>query len=1153
LDCPLCGLRTDAFLWESESVVAVRAPNGEHRGHTLVVLRRHALDYFHASPQERLEIWRAVEAVKALLDRDLHVDGYRIAFDIGRTTPHMHVHVIPQFGEARPEHRLTRGLDDPFAPHLFRDLDRARHADFAVAFLLPSGLTSGVLARVTAMLEREHSRVRILVGDYQDVTDPAALRVLLNLQEQVVALAELRGALELRIFETGADVPSFHPKAYLLYAGADRQPLAAYVGSSNLTATGLDSAGVEWNLRVVDGTAEVQRAFEELFVHPRSKVLTHAWVREYEQRRVPPQPGRRGPAEIAPPDEPMAAPPVPHSIQQEALDALEATREAGNRRGLVVLATGLGKTWLAAFDSTRARGFGRVLFVAHREEILRQAMATFAKIRPGDDLGLYTGEHKDLEADVLFASVMTLGRDDHLDRFDRKAFDYIVIDEFHHACASTYRNVLRHFEPAFLLGLTATPERTDGGDLLGLCDENLVYECALGEGIERGNLCPFHYFGVPDEVDYEQIPWKSRRFDEDELTRAVATTRRAENALEQLRAHGGQRTLGFCVSQRHADFMRDYFAEHTDLRVAAVHSGERSDPRQTSLERLANGELDVLFCVDMFNEGLDVPSIDTVLMLRPTESKIIWLQQLGRGLRKADGKARLNVIDYIGNHRVFLNKPEALLGAIGRIVHNRREVARILRARDFELPPGCEVTYDVEAIEILERLYPPSKGALAIREWYEDFRDANERRPTALEAYHCDYNPGAMRRDHGSWLGFVQDMGDLEAAELQALERDRAWLDELETTRLGSSTAIVVLQAMLDAHAFPGSIAIDALADGFARLAGRSAAIRREVGEALDDPARLRTFVREKALAPWLRAKDRKGRAFFVATGDAFATGPGIVGEESEALVQLCDELLDWRLARALDEARAGATFRVLRNASGNPILKIDRDTQNLPDGWAPVTIDGQRYRANFVKEFVNVVQPEGETKNVLPTLLRGWFGDTAGSSGTTHSVAQDRDAEGALVWRRAAEPEPDEGWVIRGNDGKEIDARFKVEERDGPPTVVVMSRGAGRNNAYAEGLELLLARLAAMGATVERIAIDTGGTKQLALERRTLAIPGQPFPIELTKATDVKVLRLKIARAGAAIGREPGAKGGGNPNKRLRIWIAGNYRNEVGRLLRDG
>ena len=200
--------------------------------------------------------------------------------------------------------------------------------------------------------------------------------------------------------------------------------------------------------------------------------------------------------------------PTPHSIQAEALRRLAETRDDGRSAGLVVLATGLGKTWLSAFDSA---SFERVLFVAHREEILSQALETFRRIRPHDVLGRYTGEEKTTSANVLFASIQTLSRQSHLDRFAGDQFDYIIVDEFHHAEARTYRRLIEHFRPKFLLGLTATPERTDGADLLTLCDNNLVFRCDIADGIRADLHCPFKYYGVPDIVDYRNIPWRNKQ------------------------------------------------------------------------------------------------------------------------------------------------------------------------------------------------------------------------------------------------------------------------------------------------------------------------------------------------------------------------------------------------------------------------------------------------------------------------------------------------------------------------------------------------------------------------------------------------------------------------------------------------------------------
>ena len=355
--------------------------------------------------------------------------------------------------------------------------------------------------------------MRLLTGDYLDATDPIALVQLLDFEAQ-------NGDIELRVYETHrsksaiTSLPtSFHPKAYI-FEHADTTG-TAIIGSSNLSKSAL-SDGVEWNYRVISsrdeqGYEEARAAFERLFYHPATATLTKTWIEDYKLRRKRTLPHiiDTEMTVVVPPVESIVVP-TPHSIQIEALEALNRTREGGAEAGLVVLATGLGKTWLSAFDSV---SFGRVLFVAHREEILNQALETFRRVRPEDYLGRYDGGSKHPDANVLFASIQTLGKQSHLDRFSPDHFDYIVVDEFHHASAATYRRLWRHFQPQFVLGLTATPERSDGADLLDLCDDNLVYRCDLAEGIRRNLLCPFDYFGVPDEVDYRNIPWRSSRFD----------------------------------------------------------------------------------------------------------------------------------------------------------------------------------------------------------------------------------------------------------------------------------------------------------------------------------------------------------------------------------------------------------------------------------------------------------------------------------------------------------------------------------------------------------------------------------------------------------------------------------------------------------------
>lgn len=675
------------------------------------------------------------------------------------SSTHDHFHLREA---SRP--RLTTGGRDPLLPLLAETMDKAQSVDLAVAFAMDSGVA--LLEPWFRELLLRGGRLRIVVGDYLDTTDPTALARLLDLD----------GA-ELFVFETAG--LSFHPKAWLFRASDIRG--AAIVGSSNLSHSAL-MEGVEWNLHSEIAADTVEAAFEDLLKRPEVRPLTGAWIDQYaKRRRARPMPEFT--ARVVAEEGPL---PEPHSIQREALEALSLSRSKGYHAGLVVLATGLGKTWLAAFDTVRAKA-DRILFVAHRDEILTQAMAAFRKVRPDAKLGRYTGTEKEAGADILFASIQTLGRIGHLRQFDRDHFDYIVVDEFHHAAANTYQKLISHFTPRFLLGLTATPERTDGADLLGLCGENLVYQCDLFRGIDAGHLSPFHYFGVPDDVDYAQIPWRSGQFDPTALDAVLATEARALNALEQYQKRASGPAIGFCCSMRHADFMAQYF-QAAGLKALAVHSGSTSAPRASSLAALGRGEIDILFAVDMFNEGVDVPEIGTVLMLRPTESAIIWLQQLGRGLRRIDGKV-LKVIDYIGNHRSFLTKVATLLqaGAGDRSISAKLET---VQSGEFQLPKGCEITYELKVIDILRNLLRPKDGAAELEAFYIEFRDRNGRRPTATEVFRNGFDPRGS--GHGGWFDFVRDMGD--TMPIMPFATHGRLLREIERPRAFSWAALIGLR-----------------------------------------------------------------------------------------------------------------------------------------------------------------------------------------------------------------------------------------------------------------------------------------------------------------------------------------------------------------------
>jgi len=651
---------------------------------------------------------------------------------------------------------ITGGSTNPFLPSLLEGIRQATEIEMAVAFIKATGLRLLFSDLKDALApepesQRESARLRIITSDYLDVTDPEAMRSLMLLQE--------RGA-EVKVYESAGS--SFHMKSYIFVRRNDSASVSgmAFVGSSNISRQALQD-GLEWNYRIdvskwgdspdYAGFIEIRSRFEELFADERAVLLTHDWIDGYEQRR------RVQSLPVAPGSHEIEPPPLPTSIQNEALLALTLTRQQGFRRGLVVMATGLGKTWLAAFDS-HFMNAKRVLFVAHREEILFQAEETFLRIRPHARVGFYTGNAKDKEVDILCASVQTLGKLEHLQQFPPRHFDYVVVDEFHHAAAATYRRLLGHFEPRFLLGLTATPDRSDQSDILSLCDDNLVFSKDLFVGVTSGLLVPFHYYGIFDEeVNYQEIPWRSGKFDPEQLSNKLATLARARHAYKKWHELSLNRTLAFCVSIRHAQFMAERFRQ-MGVKAEAVYAG--SDiVRSEALEQLADGRLQVVFSVDLFNEGVDLPEIDTVMLLRPTESKILFLQQIGRGLRTAPDKDHLVILDFIGNHKSFLHKPQALF-KVGASYKALAQFARQVEQHHLTLPEGCFANYDLELIAFLKQL--DSGGA---QKEYEALRESLGRRPTLSEFYRSGASVSQVRQQYGNWFSFVEAMDDLGDAE----------------------------------------------------------------------------------------------------------------------------------------------------------------------------------------------------------------------------------------------------------------------------------------------------------------------------------------------------------------------------------------------------
>ena len=791
---------------------------------------------------------------------------------------------------------ITGGKLDPFLPQLLDAIDQATEIDITVAFIRQSGLELIFDALIDALDRR--AMIRVLTSDYLDVTEPQALRRLMLLAEREA---------DIRLFSTAGD-PSFHIKSYIFLRRNGQEVFdgCAFVGSSNISNMAL-TRGLEWNLRVdypADSAKffEILGKFEALFSDSRVFSLTHAWIDDYAARRKVSLRLVNGDGE----DE--SQPAKPTEIQAEALVALGATRAAGYRRGLVVLATGLGKTWLAAFDVQNVKA-KRVLFVAHREEILLQAEDTFSRIQPEASFGYYTGKVKEGEADFVFGSIQTLGREEHLHQFSPDCFDYVVVDEFHHADSVTYRRLINYFQPSFMLGLTATPERTDQADILSLCDDNLVFERNFVEGINADLLCPFHYHGIYDKaVDYREIPWRNGRFSPDDLSNKLATLARAKHALSVWRELRQSRTLAFCVSRSHAEFMAGHFSR-AGIRVAAVHSTSEL-PRNAALKQLESGALEVIFSVDLFNEGTDLPAIDTVMMLRPTESKILFLQQLGRGLRLHPGKDYVRVLDFIGNHKAFLNKPESLFG-----VRSLREFVRRQQSGDLPLPKGCFANYDLGVIDFLRQVARTLPTGIV--ETYEQLKSVDQQRPSAVEMYRAGVNFTHIRGRFDTWFDLVVERGGLDEAQRMALERHRPYFLEVETATMNKSYKMVLLEALLELDGFIHPQTTQDLA-----IRSGEILLRRPPLMAKDLPVRFQNLADVLTTRPgqWLTywnsnpvnafvgGNNIQGVRFFDLEADRLKPSFELAAEDRDVFRVMVQELVDYKLAMYMDREQGDAT-----------------------------------------------------------------------------------------------------------------------------------------------------------------------------------------------------------------------------------------------------
>lgn len=671
---------------------------------------------------------------------------------------------------------------------LVNSIKKADRVDIIVSFLMESGVKM-LLSELDNALRRG-ATIRILTGNYLGITQPSALYLIKQ---------KLGDRVDLRFYNEKER--SFHPKSYFFHY-KDYSEL--YIGSSNISRSALTS-GIEWNYRFTSTSDSKNyekffRTFEELFENhsiiiddEELKRYSKSWHRPAVSKDLDKYDSNEEDTNVRVLYEPRGA-------QIEALCALESTRAEGAKRALVQAATGVGKTYLAAFDS---KDYAHVLFVAHREEILNQAATSFKNVRSSDDFGFFNGERKETDKSVIFASVATLGREEYLSEeyFAVNYFDYVVIDEFHHAVNDQYKRIVDYFKPRFLLGLTATPDRMDGKNIYEICDYNVPFEISLKDAINKGMLVPFHYYGIFDATDYSGIHLVRGKYDEKELNeRYIGNVHRHDLIYKYYCKYGSKRALGFCCSRAHAEEMAKEFCKRGIPSVAVYSNadGEYSEERSTAIEKLKNGAIKVIFSVDMFNEGVDITSVDMVMFLRPTESPIVFLQQLGRGLRKCKGKEYLNVLDFIGNYEKAGRVRFLLTGK------NLSEKETFNPADRTSFPDDCIIDFDMKLIDFFAEMDKKQlKVKDQIRNEYFRVKDLLGKRPSRMELFtYMDDEVYQMALAHSKdnpfkrYLEYLKDLAELtseEEALYQGLGRE--FINLMENTNMTKVYKMPVLMA----------------------------------------------------------------------------------------------------------------------------------------------------------------------------------------------------------------------------------------------------------------------------------------------------------------------------------------------------------------------
>lgn len=648
---------------------------------------------------------------------------------------------------------------------ILHELENCNQFFMSVAFVT----TSGVAVIINKLKELEDRGIKgeILVSQYLNFTQPEALKRLVQFKN-----------IDLRIAISG----NAHTKGYIFKS---KEHFNLIVGSSNLTAQAM-STNKEWNIKVsaLNKSGIVDKVLNEFHSDfekgtPVSEEYILSYEEIYRNQFLLTQKNKleslaNSPAQVN-----------PNSMQIEALENLKNLRAKQKNKALIISATGTGKTYLSAFDA-KAFNPKRLLFVVHRLTIAKDSLETFRSVFGKDKtMGLYSGGQRDLECDFVFSTIQTISKPNHLDAFSKDHFDYIIIDETHRSGADSYLRLIEHFEPKFLLGMTATPERTDGNDIFQLFDHNIAYEIRLSRAMDEKVLSSFHYYGVSDlSIDNTEVENKSD-------FRYLVSDERVERIIEQAKFYGSDngiiRGLIFCSRKNEAIELSELFNVR-GIKAMALTGDSSEEERARSIEKLETDnlseKLDYIFTVDIFNEGINIPKVNQIIMLRPTESAIIFIQQLGRGLRKVDGKGYLTVIDFIGNYEKNYLIPIALYGDTS---YNKDSLRKLITEGSRMIPGTSTINFDkITKEKIFQSIDAANMQLLVdLRKDYDLLKFKLGRTPMMMDfVEHGSRDPFLFVDYANSYYNFIRKV---EKTEILVLSKEQQILLELFSQEINNS------------------------------------------------------------------------------------------------------------------------------------------------------------------------------------------------------------------------------------------------------------------------------------------------------------------------------------------------------------------------------